>query len=259
MTMKWHICALMEFAVRSNYEECKKTLKALVNEDGYVDTIDLYNHSAIWWMWVIRNQNEDILRHVQYLAAKDINIYDEKLSKACLYYNNVQLLEFLIQNGDDHVYDNLVPWAIKKGELNILKFLVDAGADIHVGNERALCVAAERGLVTIVEYLLEKGANISVNDYHPLKLAAENRHIYVVNYLINAGEECIITPIELVYLYQNDFISEIKFNEDDWTYVTKIGDIKCKIHPYHLFYSDWYRLTSPMDNVNFNIKYDIKE
>ncbi|RLA64541.1 MAG: ankyrin repeat domain-containing protein, partial [Epsilonproteobacteria bacterium] len=48
-------------------------------------------------------------------------------------------------------------WAANRGHLNIVKFLVDKGADIHVCNDLALKWASDKGHVDVVEYLKSCG------------------------------------------------------------------------------------------------------
>ena len=47
-------------------------------------------------------------------------------------------------------------------DINVIKMLVENGADIHANNDAALRHAAYRGHLEVVKYLVEKGADIRV-------------------------------------------------------------------------------------------------
>ena len=92
--------------------------------------------------------------------------------------------------------------ATDAGNLEIVKYLVDHGADVNaVENDdhkwSALIMAAEKGHLDIVKYLVEHGANIeydAVGDYDiktiyvtALSQAIRRNHIDIVKYLISKG------------------------------------------------------------------------
>jgi ankyrin repeat protein len=57
------------------------------------------------------------------------------------------------------------------GDLKIVKYLVEKGANVHYHYEYPLRCAAFNGHLEVVKYLVEKGADISVYDHSALKLA----------------------------------------------------------------------------------------
>ena len=69
------------------------------------------------------------------------------------------------------------------GNLEVIKDLVENGADIHNFNDWPLTVAAYCGHLKVVKYLVEKGADIHSGDDRPLENAARNGHLEIVNYL----------------------------------------------------------------------------
>jgi len=52
--------------------------------------------------------------------------------------------------------------AVKAGSMDVVKLLVEAGADVNAGNWPPLCVAVDEDNVPIAKYLIEKGANIDI-------------------------------------------------------------------------------------------------
>lgn len=82
--------------------------------------------------------------------------------------------------------------AVQGGNLDIVKFLFDKGADVESQNsynEKPLHLAIKAGRLKIVKLLLDKGANIEVKNgkYQatPLHGAVENYRIDVVKLLLN--------------------------------------------------------------------------
>ena len=88
-------------------------------------------------------------------------------------------------NYDD--IDNLLTEAAKQGELSLVKFALEKGANVHAYADGALRNASEKGHLEVVKYLIENGADIhTINDY-PLRQASENGHLETVKYLLQQG------------------------------------------------------------------------
>jgi len=69
------------------------------------------------------------------------------------------------------------------GHIEIVKYLVENGADIHAYNDEALQLSTKKGHIGVVKFLVENGANIHVNDDIALRWSAENGHTEIVEYL----------------------------------------------------------------------------
>jgi len=88
----------------------------------------------------------------------------------------------------------------KKGNLNIVKLLVDNGADINKKNkygDTPLTISCEKGNFDIIKYLVEKGADINLfnsTGTSPLNIlcrkSSENS-LKIMDYLITKNESCI--------------------------------------------------------------------
>lgn len=68
--------------------------------------------------------------------------------------------------------------------------LIDSGANVKLadgGREVPVFYAANYGRLEIVKYLLEKGAELDAGPFHPLHGAAAGGHLEIVKYLIKKG------------------------------------------------------------------------
>jgi ankyrin repeat protein len=94
----------------------------------------------------------------------------------------LEMVKYLIEEGADLHIDDETPltWAAEEGRLEVVKYLVENGADLN--NEYVLYGAAEAGQFEIVKYLVEKGADLHLHS--DVIIAAErNCHYKVSRYL----------------------------------------------------------------------------
>jgi len=85
--------------------------------------------------------------------------------------------------------DNMLICASEYGHLNIVKYVIKLGADIHVNNNLSICYAAEKGYLYIVKYLIKCGANIHVNNEYALQKACYSRYLSIVELLLKNGAD----------------------------------------------------------------------
>ena len=99
---------------------------------------------------------------------------------------HLEIVKLLIQNGADIHAENdyALRWASQEGHIEVVTFLIQNGADIHAENEYALRWSSENGHLEIVKILIQKGADIHANDDQALRWASENGHLEVVELLI---------------------------------------------------------------------------
>jgi hypothetical protein len=102
-------------------------------------------------------------------------------------HGNLDIVSYLIEHGADiHARrDHALRWCAKNGHLDVVKYLVNHGADIHSHHNGALFESAANGHLEIVHYLVDKGADINAHhDYeYALGGSAINGHLEVVRYL----------------------------------------------------------------------------
>ena len=87
------------------------------------------------------------------------------------------------QEKQDNLNKQLIE-ATEKGDLELIKYLVEQGADIHAKNDCALRLASYSGNIEIVKYLVEQGAEIHAKNNNALRWASENNHLNVVKYFL---------------------------------------------------------------------------
>jgi len=102
---------------------------------------------------------------------------------------NLQVIKQLVEDGANIHVDNDWPliWAAGNGYLDIVEFLVEKGANIHIYNDEPLKLAAENNHVDVVKFLLDKGANVYANDNYVLEWAAERGYLDIIQFLANKG------------------------------------------------------------------------
>jgi len=102
---------------------------------------------------------------------------------------NLELIKKLVEQGVDvHARDDAaLRWAAESGHLDVVKYLVEQGANVHAGDDLALRWAAGNGHLDVVKYLVEQGANVHAGDDAALRWAAGSGHLDVVKYLVEQG------------------------------------------------------------------------
>jgi ankyrin repeat protein len=90
----------------------------------------------------------------------------------------------LVEKCDGNIPDEALRWAASDGHLDVVKYLVSKGANVHVRDDEALLYAAGNGHLQVVKYLVEDhGADVHAHYDLTLHWATENGHLEVVKYL----------------------------------------------------------------------------
>ena len=138
----------------------------------------------------IENKIRDYL-----LPEKDIEQLKQKEKDELLIENskkgNLEVVKYLIESGADIHVDNdaNLRWASNNGHLEVVKFLIENGADIHEYEDRPLILASIRGHLEVVKYLVQSGADIHVDNDECLSCASQFGHLEVVKYLVESGAD----------------------------------------------------------------------
>lgn len=112
-------------------------------------------------------------------------------------YTNI-VAYFISMGSRGHCY---IVSAANNGHLDIVKLLVDNGANCRFLNDWPLCLAARGGYLSIVEYLISRGSDASVDNYLPLRWSSSADHMEIVKFLVlNGSPNTLITPRQRRYI-----------------------------------------------------------
>ena len=135
----------------------------------------------------MKNANENNKVHAAILNYKGS---DEGLEHIKKLIDNATIEEI---NYKDISEDTPLHLAAREGHIEVVSFLIEAGAEINTKNENyitPLHIAAANGHTAIVEALIAANANIeakNISDWTPLHIAALRGHTAIVEALIAAG------------------------------------------------------------------------
>ena len=72
----------------------------------------------------------------------------------------------------------------KEGNLELVQYLIEQGADIHVKDDAALRVAANDNYIEVVKYLVKQWSDIHADNDGAFKMAALNNQLEIVKYFL---------------------------------------------------------------------------
>jgi len=109
-------------------------------------------------------------------------------------HGNLEMVKFFIRNGADVTTCKSKPLglALKKFNLQneskqIIKCLIDCGADVHWGNDEALIIVTNHGDLELVKYLISKGANLHARKSEAFRRALQNEYSEILGYFKSIG------------------------------------------------------------------------
>ena len=126
------------------------------------------------------------LEMVKFLVGMKVNFHlnNERALEWAASQGKLEVVRYLIDLGADIRY-GLIITSCKCGHLNVAKYLVNSGADIHVLNEAPLKWACEKGYLEIVKFLISRGATIKDSLSH----ASMGGHVDIIKYLLEKGAD----------------------------------------------------------------------
>ena len=154
-----------------------RVVEYLVSKGASDDSLE----SALTWSGLSEN-----LHSVKYLV-QCTNIDKVVALKICAELGILELVKYLVEEGVDiHANDEDALWSsVSEGHLEVIKYLVAKGADVHHDNETPLRCAAHFGNLDVVKYLVEEhNANIHAKYDSALRKSAKRGHLSVVKYLV---------------------------------------------------------------------------
>ena len=94
-----------------------------------------------------------------------------------------KIKEWIKSIGREFIEEDLLCICARHGKTEFVKYLLDAGVDVHEDGDRALRFASENGHTEIVKLLLDAGADVHADGDWALQLASYYGHVDVVKIL----------------------------------------------------------------------------
>lgn len=116
------------------------------------------------------------------LEHRAVDNLENALTLTCQ-MGHLELARLLLKYGAK-ITDSMLFFAIKGNHFEILKFLLDNGANVNAGNDYCLRYASTYGKLEFVKLLIRYGANLQAKKNASLHLARENRHFEIVKELL---------------------------------------------------------------------------
>jgi ankyrin repeat protein len=112
------------------------------------------------------------------------------------------IVKYLLDQGADPTNNDseALCSVINSGNLDIIEMLVRAGANIHARNEYPLREASEKGDLEIIDYLITEGAIVNVVEDFPWEWRPTESRLYILNLLIEGGYDSCIHFQRALYL-----------------------------------------------------------
>lgn len=149
----------------------------LENLQKYVKQGGIINEALL--IYSIINKQKDIL--VWLLSVK--KIITEKMVYQAVHDGQIDILNLLLSYKEKLGYAESLIYTVKNNKLEILKLLLQAGADINYNNCECLQQAALQGDLQLVEYLLDHGANVFCRLDEAYQIASIKRHNHILKVL----------------------------------------------------------------------------
>ena len=130
---------------------------------------------------------------VKYLVAHTITVISHVYLFEAIEVNNVDIAKYLIDQRVDiiHEKDNsghtALVHAANEGLTDLVQYLIEKGANMHVNNEMALYLAAKKGHMDVVQLLVEHGACVNNRVHNAAAVALSNGFDRIAHYLIQHG------------------------------------------------------------------------
>ncbi len=127
--------------------------------------------------------NVKILKH---LARLGENVTSHKHLLFAMEFDCPEMIKFMVDNGADirADYDICMTLACRYGHIHVIAYLESQGMDIHMRNNELLAIACGYNKLSVVKYLVSRGLCIKPSDYYLIEIAAVHKRFSIVRYLL---------------------------------------------------------------------------
>jgi Ankyrin repeat. len=124
-------------------------------------SVDRFTHQLITGMSIYR-ELMSCLEHVKKGNYKQEYTFKEKIFAYACYNGCWNVIHNILRDEDmRNVLNESLIMASANGQLEVVKYLVEKGADIHSNNDEALLLAFVYGHLVVTNYLVKKGVDFS--------------------------------------------------------------------------------------------------
>ena len=131
----------------------------------------------------------------QYYLLKSWDSNEQIIKSKALKYastlGHINVVKYLVKDGVNMHADNeaALRYSSENGHFTLVKYLVEHGADVHAINDESLKWASEWDHLEVVKYLIESGVDIHSNEDYAVRWASENNHLPLVKWLVENGAD----------------------------------------------------------------------
>ena len=191
----------------------KDAVKFLIENDKISKSL-----SFNLFQFIVHNVFWDMFLNLDYNKF-DVHASNDYALRHSSQYGQIEVVKFLIEKGANihAIDDHALIWSSQYGHIEVVKFLVEKGANIHADDECALRESSRNGHIDVVKFLVENGANIHANNNHALRTSCINGHNEVVKFLVEKGANIHIDndyPLIWSNIYNRIEVVKILLNSD---------------------------------------------
>ena len=160
------------------YYHCIKTIKRHKLSIDKLPIKKNVNHllSVKWYATGDINYIKWYMKHHE--CDKDLGLINASCN------GDLEIIKYLVSLGADIHADNdsAIAYTSRNGHLEVVKYLISVGEDIHVENNYAITYASENGHLEVIKNLVSIGAKYQTDDAYAIRWASRNVHLEVVRY-----------------------------------------------------------------------------
>lgn len=133
----------------------------------------------------------DIVKNAPGIYEDEVINYKNTALRNASGYGRLNVVKYLIEKGADIHYmnDTAIRVAGLNQHWNIVKYLIGKGANVRANESEVLIWASSYGCLYMVKHLVELGADVQSDQNYALREASSNGHLNVVEYLVYNGAD----------------------------------------------------------------------
>ena len=203
-----HIAAYLKVETLFSLANSNKSHQIIVNQ---------VKETPIFWKGMVESFLEIYLSDIITNRWKDIYMLISKAKNlsSLLIKNDVLLVKILLRSKKmnlrlnnnrriNRAVSEAMYVATRKGHLELVKLLLEHGADSTTADNRAIRMASRGGALDIVKLLLKHGADPTANNNDAIRSAGANGYIEVVKLLLEHGADPTADDSVLIKIFSAD-------------------------------------------------------